>query len=68
MALAPNYRYRALPEIERLSVDDVMKGHSIAGEELDRMLAVTHNVVGKDEAEAELDEFFSRIASAQRGA
>ena len=41
-----------VPDIERLSVDDVMKGRPITGEEFDRMLSVTHKVVGKKEAEA----------------
>ena len=41
-----------VPDIERLSVDDVMKGRPISGEEFDRMLSVTHKVVGKKEAEA----------------
>lgn len=41
-----------VPDTERLSVDDVMKGRPITGEELDRMIAVTHKIVGKDEAAA----------------
>ena len=42
----------SVPHVEPLSVDDVMKGRPITGEELDRMLAVTAKVVGKEEAKS----------------
>ena len=38
------------PAVERLDVDDVMKGRPITGEELDRMLDATERIVGVEEA------------------
>ncbi len=41
-----------VPAVEPLSVDDVMKGRPVTGEEFDRMLQATPSVVGKEEAES----------------
>ncbi|MEM6779583.1 MAG: site-specific integrase [Planctomycetota bacterium] len=41
-----------VPPVERLAVDDVMKGRPITGEELERMLEATPEVVGEEEAES----------------
>ncbi|WP_149494721.1 tyrosine-type recombinase/integrase [Roseiconus lacunae] len=39
-----------VPDLDSLSVDDVMKGRPITGEEFDRMIEATSRVVGKNEA------------------
>ncbi|MCO8124756.1 site-specific integrase [Stieleria sp. TO1_6] len=39
-----------VPDLDSLSVDDVMKGRPITGEELDRMIEAIPRVVGKNEA------------------
>ena len=39
-----------VPDLDSLSVDDVMKGRPITGEEFDRMIEATPRVVGKNEA------------------
>jgi len=39
-----------VPVVEKLNVDDVMKGRPISGEEFERMLEVVPNVVGSESA------------------
>jgi len=41
-----------VPDVERLDVDEVMKGRPITGEELDRMISCTGDVVGMEAAES----------------
>ncbi len=42
----------SVPPVEKLDVDDVMKGRPITGEEFDRMLEATPKVVGDEAAES----------------
>lgn len=40
----------AVPDVQKLEVEEVMKGRPVTGEEFDRMLAVTPDVVGPNSA------------------
>ena len=42
----------SIPDVERLDVDEVMKGRPITGEEFDRMIKATPLVVGEEAAES----------------
>ncbi|MEZ6058430.1 MAG: tyrosine-type recombinase/integrase [Planctomycetaceae bacterium] len=42
----------SVPPVEKLDVDDVMKGRPITGEEFERMLETTPKVVGEEAAES----------------